>query len=141
MVGHHQSKLDLLADTGCRAVLESEFGPVKPADVVVEATGSAAGLERAMQLVRPRGTVVLKTTVADPNALDLTPVVIHELRIVGSRCGDMGRAVKALAAQKVDPGVLVHRRCALAQGEEALSAAGSRGTLKVLIDVQGGRDG
>jgi threonine dehydrogenase-like Zn-dependent dehydrogenase len=81
---------------------------------------------------------VLKTTVAGPTTVDLSPVVVGELRVVGSRCGDMHQAVRTLAASQVDPRPLIQRRFALGQADEALAFAGRRGALKVLIDASGG---
>jgi len=100
----------------------------------VEATGSEGGLAQALALVAPRGVVVLKTTVAAKLTVDLAPLVIHEVRLVGSRCGDMNHAVDVLASGSVDPLPLVEARYPLARADEALTHAGRRGALKVLID-------
>ena len=134
-VGHHPEKLALAAQVGAHPVLEADLDPELRAAMVVEATGSAGGLQRAIELCRPRGTVVLKTTVADRLELDLAPIVVNELRLVGSRCGDMRRAVRMLASGRVDPTPLITARYALDQAERALEHAARRGTLKVLIDV------
>ena len=139
VVGHHETKLALAAATGAHAVLERELGDsLRGSAFVVEATGSEAGLTRALSLVRPRGTLVLKTTVADPLTVDTSPIVIHELRVVGSRCGDLARAIDALANERVDPRPLVAARYPLARADQALAHAATPGTLKVLID--GGHD-
>jgi threonine dehydrogenase-like Zn-dependent dehydrogenase len=135
LVGHHLEKLALARAAGAEAFLEDALpARVRGADLVVEATGSERGLERALDLVRPRGTVVLKTTVAAKPAIDLAPIVINELRVVGSRCGDMARAVAALADGRVDPRPLVVARYPLSRADEALAHAARRGTLKVLVD-------
>jgi len=134
IIGRHAHKLALAK--GAETHLEADVpASLAGADLVVEATGSEAGLARALELARPRGTVVLKTTVAAKLTLDLAPVVINEIRIVGSRCGDMTRAIDALARGMVDPLPLVEARYPLARADEALAHAGKRGTLKVLIDV------
>ncbi len=136
VVGHHAPKLALARATGAETFLEGELpASARGADVVVEATGSERGLARALELVRPRGTVVLKTTVAGAVSLDLAPVVINELRVVGSRCGDMARAVTALASGRVDPRPLVAARYPLSEADAALEHAGRRGALKVLVDA------
>ncbi|HEU4536089.1 MAG TPA: zinc-binding dehydrogenase, partial [Polyangiaceae bacterium] len=138
LVGRHEAKLAHAAAAGAEVVLESrlaERGADGTAALVVEATGSAGGLGVALRLARPRATVVLKTTVAGALEVDLSPVVINELRVVGSRCGDMGRAVGALARGEVDPAPLVAARYPLARAAEALARAGERGVLKVLVDV------
>ena len=87
MVGKHASKLGLLNAQGIRTALLSEIGADAEADIVVDATGSDSGLTTALRLVRPRGTVVLKTTVAGSQTLALAPVVVDEVTVVGSRCG------------------------------------------------------
>ena len=103
-------------------------------DVVVEATGSPAGFHLALQAVRPRGSIVLKSTIAEAPSLDLSPVVIHEIQVLGSRCGPFAPALAALAAGRVRVGELVHERYALAEGARALERAAEPGVLKVLVD-------
>jgi 2-desacetyl-2-hydroxyethyl bacteriochlorophyllide A dehydrogenase len=132
LVGRHARKLALAP--GAKTFLDTDDVRAG-AELVVEATGTEAGLERALQLVAPRGTIVLKTTVAGKLSLDLAPVVVNEVRIVGSRCGDMKRAIDALARGEVDPTPLIEARYPLARADEALAHAGRRGTLKVLIDA------
>jgi threonine dehydrogenase-like Zn-dependent dehydrogenase len=138
-IGHHAEKLALAEAVGARTMLESELdesaSPRLETDAVIEATGSAGGLRRALALVRPRGTIVLKTTIAGPTEVDLSPVVVNELRVLGSRCGDMRRAVAALASGRVDPTALIVDRFGLDRAERALARAGEPGVLKVLIDV------
>ncbi len=136
LVGRHPHKLALAAAIGATTFLEEEL-PVAQhgAELVVEATGSESGLARALAIVAPRGVVVLKTTVAAKLSVDLAPVVIHEVRLVGSRCGDMKLAVDVLASGSVNPLSLVEARYPLARADEALAHAGRRGALKILIDV------
>ncbi|MCC6524543.1 MAG: alcohol dehydrogenase catalytic domain-containing protein [Polyangiaceae bacterium] len=135
LVGHHEDKLALGRALGATSVLEHALGPhPERARAVVEATGSPGGLALALRLLEPRGTLVLKTTTAGPASADLAPIVVHELRIVGSRCGDIGRAVAALATGAVDPSALVAARYPLARADEALAHAARRGVLKVLVE-------
>ncbi len=136
VIGHHADKLARVAACGLATLLEHELGPTpeRSAALVVEASGSASGLALALALARPRGCVIMKTTRAAPISIDLAPLVIHELRVVGSRCGDMRRAVATLAAGTIDPRPLVDARVPLARADEALARAASRGCLKVLID-------
>lgn len=137
LVGRHQAKLALAARAGVETFLESDLpGSQRGADLVVEATGSEAGLTKALELVAPRGTVVLKTTVAQKLTVDLAPVVINEVKVVGSRCGDIERAIDVLARGAVDPLPLVEARYPLARADEALAHAGRRGALKILVDVK-----
>ncbi len=139
LVGRHPHKLAIAAAAGAETVLEADLAPsLAGADLVVEATGSEAGLARAIALVAPRGTIVLKTTVAAKLNVDLAPVVIHEVKIVGSRCGNMQRAIDALASGAVDPMPLVEARYPLARAHEALAHAGRRGALKILVDGSAG---
>ena len=105
------------------------------ADVVVDCTGSDTGLPTALRLVRPQGTIILKTTVAGTQQLPWAPVVIDEVTIVGSRCGPFDRALEALAAGSVSVLPLISERFVLSDGVGVLDAAKRRGVLKVLIDV------
>jgi threonine dehydrogenase-like Zn-dependent dehydrogenase len=137
-VGHHQHKLLKLEETGCQTILESELEStpeITPAPLVVEATGTATGLARALSLTAPRGTLVLKTTVAEPLVADFTRVVVDEIRIVGSRCGSLQRAVDALSARVIDPTVLIDSRYALKDGVRAIAEASRRGVCKVLLEM------
>jgi alcohol dehydrogenase len=135
LAGHHERKLALAAKTGISTLFSTQLDPRSGLyDSVVEATGTASGLSRALELCRPRGTVVLKTTVASPTKCDLSPIVINELRVVGSRCGNLERAMELLAAGKIDPTPLIEQRYPLGQAAEALVHAGERGTLKILVE-------
>lgn len=135
LVGRHAHKLALARAAGVETHLADAVPPsVQGAPLVVEATGSEQGLASALALVAPRGTVVLKTTVARPLTVDLAPLVVNEVRLAGSRCGDLARAVDALARGKVNPLPLVEARYPLAQAAEALAHAGRKGALKVLVE-------
>jgi len=133
LVGHYPRKLAIAELAGASTCLETDAHELERAEIVVEATGSAAGLALALQLVRPRGTVVLKTTIANPVEADLAPVVVDELRLVGSRCGDIGRGLDLLARERVDPRPLIDARYPLREAEAALAHAARRGTLKVVV--------
>jgi threonine dehydrogenase-like Zn-dependent dehydrogenase len=136
LVGHHEEKLVMAREAGAIAILEQDLGEDHAGMcAVVEATGSAGGIALALSLARPRGTVILKTTVAGKTSVDLSPAVIHELKIVGSRCGDLERAVAVLERGRVDPTNLIAARYPLSAAEEALAHAGRKGTLKVLVDT------
>lgn len=135
VVGKHPEKLALLEALGIQTVLVDDLPNDRQADVVVDCTGSDTGLPTALRLVRPRGTIVLKTTVAGTQQLPWAPVVIDEVTIVGSRCGPFDRALEALEAGSVSVLPLISERFALSDGVEALDAAKRRGILKVLIDV------
>jgi threonine dehydrogenase-like Zn-dependent dehydrogenase len=115
-------------------------GPV-PADaperfeLVVEATGDPGILQRALALTAPRGTLVLKTTCERAAALDLAPLVVDEITLLGSRCGPFEPALAALAAGRIVVEPWIHARFSLAEGVRAFAHAARPGTLKVLLDV------
>lgn len=132
LVGRHPRKLDLLRPHGIRTVLLPEAPPGQ-ADVVVEATGSTAGLQRAMETVRPRGTLVLKSTVAAEHHLSLAPLVIHEVMVVGSRCGRFPPALQALTYDRISVMPLIEHVYALSDASDAVDHASRRGALKVLL--------
>ena len=133
VVGKHPEKLALLQSLGIPTA--SQLPEDRTADIVVDCTGSETGLPAALEIVRPRGTVVLKTTVAGSQQLPWARVVIDEVTIVGSRCGPFDRALAALADGRIRVLPLIAGRFDLSRGVEALEVAGSRGVLKVLLDV------
>ena len=96
LVGKHQNKLDIAKAQGVKVQLLSDFTPEKNFDVVVEATGSASGFEMSMSLTKPRGVLVLKSTVATGKELNLAPIVIDEITVLGSRCGQFAPALRLL---------------------------------------------
>jgi threonine dehydrogenase-like Zn-dependent dehydrogenase len=135
VVGRHASKLALLRRVGIDACLLDDAPADRVADVVVDCTGSETGLPTALRMVRPRGTIVLKTTGAGTQTLALAPIVIDEVTVVGSRCGPFDAALVALEEGTVSVASLISCRFDLAQGIEALDAARTRPVLKVLLDV------
>lgn len=135
VVGRHPGKLALCDKWSIRARQADEVVPRRDQDVVVECTGSPQGLEMAMQMVRPRGTIVLKSTFAGRGAPSLAPLVVDEVTLVGSRCGPFREAIAALARREIDVVSLIHRRMKLEQGPEAMKLAGEPGVLKVLLTV------
>jgi threonine dehydrogenase-like Zn-dependent dehydrogenase len=136
VVGKHTEKLALLSGAGIATKLLADVEPDHNANIVVDCTGSPTGLPMALSLVRPRGTIVLKTTVAGEQTLALAPIVIDEVTIVGSRCGPFDRALAALGAGDVSVLPLISARYGLSDGVAAIEHARSRPSLKVLIDVQ-----
>ncbi len=132
-VGRHPDKLALLARRGIATVCEADWDRAT-ADLVVEATGSAAGFQLAVAATRPRGTLVLKSTVAHAAPVDLAPLVIHEITVVGSRCGPFAPALAALASGAIDVGALISARRPLRDGVAALRLAAAPGVMKVLLE-------
>jgi threonine dehydrogenase-like Zn-dependent dehydrogenase len=102
-------------------------------DLVIEATGTAEGLSLAMDLVRPLGGIVLKSTIAERHALDLAPLVINEVTLIGSRCGPFGPALASLVEHGVRVTPLIDAVLPLRDGAEALRRAAVRGTKKILL--------
>ena len=103
---------------------------------MVEASGSPSGLELALTRVRPRGTVVLKSTYVGRYPLDPAALVVPEVSLVGCRCGPFPGALRLLRNGRVDPRPLIDCTLPLARGLEALARAQSPGVLKVLIDCR-----
>lgn len=132
VIGRHAHKLERLAPLGIRTALAGD-DLAGDFDVVVEATGSAAGFERARALLRPRGTLVLKSTYHGKLELDAAPLVIDEITVVGSRCGPFAPALRALSGGRVDPTPLIEDSFALADGVRALEKAAERGVRKVQL--------
>ena len=135
VVGKHPGKLALVESLGIATTLLSDAPPDRSADVVVDCTGSETGLPTALRLVRPRGTIVLKTTVAGQQSMAYAPFVIDEVTLVGSRCGPFERALDALERGLIDVRFLVSERFSLSEGVRALERAQEPGVLKVLLDV------
>ena len=133
LVGKHPEKL-ALGGEGVRPILLDESGPIaRSQDIVVDCTGSTTGLGAALRLVRPCGTVVLKTTVAGEHSTSLAPIVIDEVRVIGSRCGPFPKAIAALESRAIDVRPLIAAEFPLDEAEEAFRAAAVRGARKVLM--------
>lgn len=134
VVGRHEEKLSLLKSRGI-PTRTSIDGLEKQLDLVIDCTGRPEGFSSALDLVRPTGTVVLKTTVAQRTQADLNRVVIDEVTLLGSRCGPFGPAMQALEERRVDVKPLVSRVFPIEEGVEAFEYAAGKGALKVLLKV------
>jgi threonine dehydrogenase-like Zn-dependent dehydrogenase len=133
-VGRHAWKLDLLHRLKIKTAHADD--PIeRGADIVVESTGSYEGFARALELVRPEGTIILKTTVAHPTAFNLSVPVIDEVRIIGSRCGPFRPALDALSLGSVEVRPMISEVYALKDGVQALQRAAEKDVLKVLIHI------
>jgi len=133
VVVRHASHQALLDKCGIRTLQKNEILSGRW-DCVVEATGNPDGFLLARRAVRPRGTIVLKSTFKGNNVLNLSAVVVDEITLVGSRCGPFKPALNLLANHEIDPLPLVEGRYPLSQGIQAFTHAGQPGALKVLID-------
>ena len=131
-LGKHADKLALIKKAGVRTIQLNGWQP-RRFDVVVEATGSASGLELALSAVRPRGTLVLKSTIAGNHQVSLAPIVINEINVIGSRCGPFPDALAALAAKQVSVAPLIEKIYGLNDGLAAVAHAARPGTRKILL--------
>ncbi|MCO6436164.1 MAG: alcohol dehydrogenase catalytic domain-containing protein [Phycisphaerae bacterium] len=134
-VGRNPRTLELCEKKGVQAVPVADLEPRHDQDVVVECSGSPEGLEIAMHLVRPRGTIVLKSTCAEPATINLAPLVVNEIRLMGSRCGPFPEAINALARQAVDVRSMVSRTVPIEQTAEAFAAAEDPRNVKILLKI------
>ncbi len=132
-VGRYPDKLSVLRRREIETALAEDWVP-EPTSLVVEATGTAEGFEKAVDATKPRGTLVLKSTVADRPQVDLAPLVVNEVQVVGSRCGPFPPALRALETGAVDVRSLVSERVPLEHGVSALELAATPKALKVLIE-------
>jgi 2-desacetyl-2-hydroxyethyl bacteriochlorophyllide A dehydrogenase len=134
VIGKHAWKLDLARDWGMKvASFDDEGIPARSFSVVVEATGSPAGLDQAFRLVTPRGTVVMKSTFHGQAHVDTAKLVVDEITLLGSRCGDFRRALELLARGRVKVQPLVSKTFPLEAGLEAFEYLNSASCLKVLL--------
>ncbi|MBR8837654.1 MAG: alcohol dehydrogenase catalytic domain-containing protein [Stigonema ocellatum SAG 48.90 = DSM 106950] len=134
VVGRHRDKLTNLEARGIKvgladAVVDKAF------DISVECTGNAEGFAIAQRALRPRGTLVLKSTYAGKLSLDASSLVVDEITLIGSRCGPFPAALELLAQERVDVKPLIHAHYPLTQGLAAFERAQTKGVLKVLVDV------
>ncbi|MDO9536449.1 MAG: alcohol dehydrogenase catalytic domain-containing protein [Bacillota bacterium] len=133
VVGKHADKLSLASSMGLRTAILDDF--TGPADVVLDCTGSVSGLETAIKLVRSGGTIVLKTTVAGKYNIDLSPIVVREIRVVGSRCGPFASTLALMERHNLDLSGMVEAVYPLIQGVEAFNHARRKGALKILLSI------
>ncbi len=135
LIGKHSDKLSLAAATGIQ-IIELSSLKIDPAfrfDFVVEASGAPGGLQLALNLVRPRGAIILKSTFHGAMQLDTSRIVVDEISVIGSRCGRFEKALELLESRKVDVEPLIASEFRLIDGVAAMAAAQRPGTLKVLL--------
>lgn len=136
LIGKHQEKLDLAARLSAGQLETVTLDDVKwkrEFDVVVEASGSASGFALALELIQPRGVLVLKSTFHGTTEINAAPVVVDEISIIGSRCGRFAPALELLRTKKIDVKQFITDEFALDDGVRALTRAGEKGVLKVLL--------
>jgi 2-desacetyl-2-hydroxyethyl bacteriochlorophyllide A dehydrogenase len=132
LFGRHKEKLRIAEALGVIAAANRKRLPGAAFDLVVDVTGSSDGLRQAVQMVRPRGTIVLKSTVHNLVSLDTAPVVVNEITLVGSRCGRFKPALRLLHDGKVRLSEMISARVPLREAPQAFELA-ARGALKVLL--------
>ncbi len=152
LIGKHDAKLELAARAGvktaklgaaeivhrsddfdCGVTTEVVTTKAPGFDFVVEASGATSGMELALDLIRPRGAIILKSTFRGAVRLDTSRIVVNEVSVIGSRCGRFENALRLLESGGVDVESLVAREYPLAEGVEAMAEAQRPGTLKVLL--------
>lgn len=141
LLGKHREKLAIAENHGIETIQTNEYPSLETAagatgqfDIVVEATGSPDGIGTALSLVRPEGTVVVKTTSRSHSEIDLSSIVVNEIRLLGSRCGDLDLALRFLENGWVDVAPLMEKIYPFSDFFEAFKHAAGKGSLKVILD-------
>ena len=133
VVARHAHQKNLLKARGIRTIAEDDIQPWRW-DIVVEATGSPDGFSLARRAVRPRGTMVLKSTYKGDMNVNFSSIVVDEINLVGSRCGHFEPALRLMEARQVDPSVLIAAEFKLGEALKAFERAAQTGVLKVLVE-------
>ena len=132
VVARHAHQQNLLEARAIRVITEEEIQPGRW-DVVVEATGSPAGFSQARKAVRPRGTLVLKSTYKGELNVNFSAIVVDEINIIGSRCGPFEPALRLMESRQVNPTDLIADEFKLEDALKAFEHAAEPGVLKVLV--------
>ena len=131
--GRHPEKLRIARKQGVTTEIVPDAMPEAEYEWVVDATGSREGLQTAVRMTQPRGTVILKSTVHGLVPLDTAPVIVDEITLVGSRCGRFEPALALLAAGSVDVASMISATYPLSRAVDAFERAERKGALKVLL--------
>jgi threonine dehydrogenase-like Zn-dependent dehydrogenase len=134
VVARHVGQQSLLKARGIRVVAEEDIQPWRW-DIVIEATGSPSGFALARKAIRPRGTLVMKSTYKGELSLNFSSIVVDEINVVGSRCGPFEPALRLMESRQVDPTVLIADEFKLDQALKAFEHAAEAGMLKVLVEA------
>jgi threonine dehydrogenase-like Zn-dependent dehydrogenase len=132
VVARHKRQQELLSARGIRIIREEDVQRWRW-DVVVEATGSPSGFTLARQAIRPRGTLVLKSTYKGEMNVNFSSIVVDEVNLIGSRCGPFEPALRLMESKQVDPTALIDDEFSLGEAVQAFERAAQAGALKVLI--------
>jgi threonine dehydrogenase-like Zn-dependent dehydrogenase len=134
VVARHAHQQNLLTGRGIKLIGEEDIQPWRW-DVVIEATGSPSGFTLARKAIRPRGTLVMKSTYKGEMSINVSSIVVDEINIIGSRCGPFEPALRLMESRQVDPTVLIANEFKLQDALKAFEHAAEAGMLKVLVDV------
>jgi alcohol dehydrogenase len=134
LFGHHPEKLRIAAAAGVLSQIARDRLPVAAYDWVVEATGNPEALRQAVAMTRPRGTLILKSTVHGLVSVDTAPIIVNELTLVGSRCGRFEASLPLLEDSRVRVKEMISARYPLNEAPQAFEHAARTGTLKVLLE-------
>ncbi|MCI5824824.1 MAG: alcohol dehydrogenase catalytic domain-containing protein [Candidatus Gastranaerophilales bacterium] len=137
LVGKHQNKLDLAKEQNVKTVLLENLkqDDNKSFDVVVEATGRVSGFETSLSLVKPRGVLVLKSTIATGKELNLAPIVIDEITVLGSRCGQFAPALRLMEKNVIDFSKLVSAKLSFDDAILGFEKNKEKNTIKILLEM------
>ena len=137
LVGKHQNKLDIAKEQNVKTVLLENLkqDDNKSFDVVVEATGRVSGFETSLSLVKPRGVLVLKSTIATGKELNLAPIVIDEITVLGSRCGQFAPALRLMEKNVIDFSKLVSAKLSFDDAILGFEKNKEKNTIKILLEI------
>ncbi|MBS4760571.1 MAG: alcohol dehydrogenase catalytic domain-containing protein [Clostridium sp.] len=133
LVGKHEEKLDIAKAQGVKTQLLNELKIEKSYDFVVEATGSISGFETSLALTKPRGTLILKSTIAASKEFNLAPIVIDEITVIGSRCGQFAPAMRLLESKRIDVNPLISDVYNIDDSIKAFERNTEKSSVKVLV--------
>lgn len=132
VIGRHSEKLDILKNKGIKTGFAEQI-TTQSFDIAVECTGNKDGFAIALNALRPRGILVLKSTYAEKLTLDMSALVVNEITVIGSRCGPFDKALKLLETNKIDVTPLITATYSLSEGITAFNHATQKGVLKILL--------
>lgn len=136
LVGKHEEKLNIAKAQGVKTELLNNLKIEKAYDFVVEATGSITGFETSLALTKPRGTLILKSTIAASKEFNLAPIVIDEITVLGSRCGQFAPALRMLEQKRIDVKPLISDIYTIDDSIEAFERNKEKSSVKVLVKVE-----
>jgi len=134
LIGKHESKLQIARRRGIETLpVDKATNRHRAFDVVVEASGSPSGFDLALDLLRPRGVLVLKSTFHGATGMNAARIVVDEISVIGSRCGRFAPALNLLKQRKIEVENLISEEFSLADGVRAMARAAESGVMKVLL--------